>query len=290
MALHKITLGQCDPSAQFYSRNPEQSCTMSMCGNNTNIMKACCDGHPIIPYTHPLDEPGNYTRGGAWCQLGDKGANDWIDYVLRLGAEAPFKCQGPLGDSEINLNKTMESAPKNETTEDSNIQNNGAALDSNTSNNATSDHLDEIPLCSGSTPVYISGTANSCSMPVCGNNSAIMQYCCRDNPVVPYSADGKEHPYHLYEGSYCSMGNMTIDDWMSCVKFTGAVRPWSCSWPDNSTTDDSGAKGNGTTDDSSAANNMTSENSGVARYSGGWKSVAMGYSMMGLLLSIAVTL
>lgn len=261
-----------------------------MCGNNTNIMKACCDGHPIIPYTHPLDEPGNYTRGGAWCQLGDKGANDWIDCVLRLGAEAPFKCQGPLGDSEINLNKTMESAPKNETTEDSNIQNNGTALDSNTSNNATSDHLDEIPLCSGSTPFYISGTANSCSMPVCGNNSAIMQYCCRDNYVVPYSADGKEHPYHLYEGSYCSMGNMTIDDWMSCVKFTGAVRPWSCSWPDNSTTDDSGANSNGTTDDSSAANNMTSENSGVARYPGGWKSVVMGYSMMGLLLSIAVTL
>lgn len=183
-----------------------------MCGNNTNIMKACCDGHPIIPYTHPLDEPGNYTRGGAWCQLGDKGANDWIDCVLRLGAEAPFKYQGPLGDGEINLNKTMESAPKNETTEDSSVKNNGAALDSNTSNNATSDHLDEIPLCSGSTPVYISGTANSCSMPVCGNNSAIMQYCCRDNPVVPYSADGKEHPYHLYEGSYCSMGNMTIDD------------------------------------------------------------------------------
>ncbi|THY36261.1 hypothetical protein D6D01_00596 [Aureobasidium pullulans] len=271
MALHKITLGQCDPSAQFYSRNPEQSCTMPMYGNNTNIMKACCDGHPIIPYTHPLDEPGT--------TLAEELGANWATKEPTIGSTA-----------DINLNKTMESAPKNETTEESSIKNNGTALDSNTPNNGTSDHLDEIPVCSGSAPFYISGTANSCSMPVCGNNSAIVQYRCRDNPVVPYSADGKKLPYHLCEGSHCSMGNMTIDDWMSCVEFTGAVRPWSCSWPDNSTTDDTGAKSNETTDDFSAANNGTTENPGVARYPGGWKSVAMGYSMMGLLLSVVVAL
>lgn len=125
-----------------------------------------------------------------------------------------------------------------------------------------------------------------------------MERCC--DGVTPLEmtywphVDGSpeyEGDHYTRAALHCHLGDKTKDDFKKCALGLHAVYQWYCSVPenkknttDNATVEDTGSMGNGTVD------NKTEENSGLRLELGGWSRLAMGWSVMGLLLSTVVAL
>lgn len=135
----------------------------------------------------------------------------------------------------------------------------------------------------------------SCTMNLCGNNTEIMQRCCDGvTPLEvtdwPYSTDTPEYKADNYTRTalHCHLGDKTPDDFGKCADGLHAVHQWTCNndteTTHNATTEDPGSMSNGT------MVNKTEENSGLKLELGGWSSLTMGWSVMGLLLSTLVAL
>lgn len=134
----------------------------------------------------------------------------------------------------------------------------------------------------------------SCTMNLCGNNTEIMQRCCdgvTPLEVTPWPyGDFPEYRADNYTRTalHCHLGDRTPHDFSKCATGLHAVHQWTCNnetdTPDNATMEDPGPMNNGTMD------NKTEENSGLRLELGGWSSLAMGWSVMGLLLSTVVAL